>query len=167
MKMVMEICQVCEVQQKPDVRSNQNYHLKMNLDCTKPSVCEQTTQEQNDCSNRYQELPIYTENDDKSKILRKRLLYMRHASICSSSKCPISKCDEMKRLMKHIIRCKNDNCSVPKCKSTKYIIIHHRSCRSPICQVCVPVRRIIKHEKRKEEEVLVRQNESSRTIECL
>jgi len=87
------------------------------------------------------------DTDAKTRGKRHRLLLLRHASKCTAENgtCTITpRCAEMKVLWKHIAKCKDNYCKVRHCLSSRYIISHWRRCRSP-CNICVPVRELIKN----------------------
>lgn len=87
------------------------------------------------------------EPDAKARHKRQRLLLLRHASKCTAENgtCTITPhCAEMKELWKHIASCKDSCCKVRHCMSSRYVLSHYRRCKPP-CNICDPVREIIKN----------------------
>ena len=87
------------------------------------------------------------DTDAKSRHKRQRLLLLRHASKCTAENgtCSITPhCAEMKVLWKHIANCKDSYCKVRHCMSSRYVLSHYRRCKPP-CNICDPVKEIIKN----------------------
>jgi len=87
------------------------------------------------------------EPDAKARHKRQRLLLLRHASKCTAEngQCTITPhCAEMKVLWKHIANCKDSYCKVRHCMSSRYVLSHYRRCKPP-CNICDPVKEIIKN----------------------
>ncbi len=87
------------------------------------------------------------EPDAKARHKRQRLLLLRHASKCTAANgtCTITPhCAEMKELWKHIASCKDSYCKVRHCMSSRYVLSHYRRCKPP-CNICDPVKEIIKN----------------------
>lgn len=80
---------------------------------------------------------------------QQRLLLLRHASKCKQENCTTTPlCKPMKLLWKHIAKCKNQKCQEPHCVSSRYVLAHYHHCQNKTCQVCSPVRRIMKRSSR-------------------
>ncbi|KAL7543116.1 hypothetical protein ACHAXR_012415 [Thalassiosira sp. AJA248-18] len=87
------------------------------------------------------------EPDAKARHKRQRLLLLRHASKCTAEngQCTVTPhCAEMKVLWKHIANCKDSYCKVRHCMSSRYVLSHYRRCKPP-CNICDPVKEIIKN----------------------
>jgi len=85
---------------------------------------------------------------NKSRHKQQRLLLLRHASKCNyeDGQCPVTPhCAEMKVLWKHIASCKDQYCKVKHCMSSRYVLSHYRRCKDSGCDICGPVRDIIKN----------------------
>jgi hypothetical protein len=90
---------------------------------------------------------LKTEPDAKARHKRQRLLLLRHASKCTAENgtCETTPhCADMKVLWKHIANCKDSYCKVRHCMSSRYVLSHYRRCKPP-CNICDPVREIIKN----------------------
>ena len=88
-----------------------------------------------------------SEPDAKARHKRQRLLLLRHASKCQAENgtCTTTPhCAEMKELWKHIASCKDSYCKVRHCMSSRYVLSHYRRCKPP-CNICDPVKEIIKN----------------------
>lgn len=78
---------------------------------------------------------------------QQRLLLLYHAYSCpyGDNRCPKTEhCGAMKSLWKHIVNCKDRECLVPHCVSSRYVLSHYHKCRDIACDVCIPVRNIIR-----------------------
>ena len=87
------------------------------------------------------------EPDAKARHKRQRLLLLRHASKCKAEgdQCTVTPhCAEMKVLWNHIANCKDSYCKVRHCMSSRYVLSHYRRCKPP-CNICDPVKEIIKN----------------------
>jgi len=88
-----------------------------------------------------------SEPDAKARHKKQRLLLLRHASKCTAEagQCTVTPhCAEMKVLWKHIANCKDSYCKVRHCMSSRYLLSHYRRCKPP-CNICDPVKEIIKN----------------------
>lgn len=90
---------------------------------------------------------VKPELDAKARHKRQRLLLLRHASKCTAEEghCTITPhCADMKVLWRHIANCKDSYCKVRHCMSSRYVLSHYRRCKPP-CDICDPVKEIIKN----------------------
>lgn len=79
---------------------------------------------------------------------QQRLLHLRHASKCVhvNDRCPqgVVCCQQMKDVWKHIPTCREPRCQFAHCVSSRYVLSHYHKCRDTTCDVCRPVRSIIR-----------------------
>mmetsp|Transcript_58064 Transcript_58064/g.173293 ORF Transcript_58064/g.173293 Transcript_58064/m.173293 type:complete len:621 (-) Transcript_58064:53-1915(-) len=83
--------------------------------------------------------------------MKKCLLFMLHASICSTKTdlCPLgSSCHRVKSVWDHFVTCKNPLCSNQSCAKLRSAMGHYTECRENACLICSPVRyKIIEYRK--------------------
>ena len=91
-----------------------------------------------------------TDNLSSDQILKqqqRRLLLLRHASVCTypAGECTVTPdCESMKSLWDHVMNCKSENCSTPHCVSSRYLLSHYRNCKEETCPVCGPYKTFVR-----------------------
>jgi len=82
---------------------------------------------------------------------QQRLLLLHHSAKCPQKEdgsCTVTPhCALMKRLWRHIEGCKDNKCQFEHCVSSRYVLTHYRKCREANCQVCGPVRRVVRRDR--------------------
>lgn len=79
---------------------------------------------------------------------QRRLLLLHHATLCRieiGQNCPVStRCSETKKVCFHIENCRDEKCVFPHCVSSRYLISHFRRCKDDACELCTPVKNVIR-----------------------
>ncbi|XP_075686918.1 uncharacterized protein LOC142656001 isoform X2 [Rhinoderma darwinii] len=99
-------------------------------------------------------LPSVIRADNKTaKELNQTLFVMFHAWSCMCRRrlcgifwdCDLPQCQPMQNLLKHIDLCvAGCNCKYPNCNITRFIFLHYMACLRPDCEICWPLRIVIK-----------------------
>lgn len=130
------LCYSCNQPSQP-LESNVSTAL---ADC--PHDVDQSNRERSDSE---------AEEERKLHVLKQqqqRLLLLRHSSQCThQGACPVTRhCATMKQLWTHILVCRSQNCSTEFCISSRFVLAHYTRCRDSTCDICDPVRTIIRVE---------------------
>lgn len=92
-------------------------------------------------------------NRDAAKNFRQTLFVMFHAWSCMFRRksqgflpdCDLPQCQAMQALLRHIVSCvEGPRCKYPKCIITRFLFIHYKACVRHDCEICWPVRSVIK-----------------------
>lgn len=73
--------------------------------------------------------------------LQKRVLLLRHSTLCENSACDqFLACESTKRLLVHIVHCRDGTCEWIDCVLSRGLLGHYFKCREESCPLCPPVR---------------------------
>ncbi len=101
---------------------------------------------------------MFDQDCSYSKLLAKqeRLVYLHHSARCNDKNCTVTPmCGELQRLWRHLPNCRDPACTVPHCLSSRQVLNHYKDCKYQVgkdyCQICQPLRNIIRREKKDRE----------------